>query len=769
MALSLQKLLAIDRARARVEANTSTNSSRSAPSMRACRASKALHSVKKSISRDQRLLVQILHHNKSTAAAKADHLMKVPGEAVVEPKGSGRWQQVLPHTFLKIGFSDPASTDRATNAQFNLGKCAAADIRGSVSSLLYNLQRQRIDVRLSDFRSEEASSFVIFQVMWDLASFKVAVPPLGANTHPIMGAHGMLTFCIGNRVFNEEVVIPPTATWDETAGSMLSVLRRHCPWALPLPDRGGRHLTLLSLGCDSARSNMKLMNTISGMVPSLILKGRCRNHSIGLCLEPMCVFLGVLCPAFCTIQRLHSATFHNRFLKTLCKVIDSRLVMYSAVKDPWYRPSPSDRKYAEMVLELTYYRRDLHRSFADQDEKSKLTEEDRLRRSKGQRLVDMLVGDWRSKTITFYAHGQYENVGRDEAVHLVMEAYLDVCSHIIPVPAKNKWLSVLPAVADLARGCCIHHLTSEVILCMAGQPVDVRERSDDEGEAFEVGMQDDEFQQINQKRQNKMVRWMSDPLTLPRLLLWLSVCVTALRLHYVLFRDAKAGLPRGGAKESSTPTKEDVQKHAVFNLCDPNRSKARHVLYDMSVMLQAAHEHHRKMWGVLYLFFKDSRWPEEFLRQARSAVLVVMGNIWRRMVLEFETFPWRLAPAVDPSVPRDVQVKVVDEFYSSNECCLDPEFSRRLRSAIPRASFFEPHHQSFIYFAFARAVCSTAFVECMFASFKQWMSKSSKPLRISSVASRHVTHAFMRMWKQRLEKQPPPVGRRLPVQTLISL
>ena len=763
MASPLERLLAIADANARAaqaDIDITSNSSRSASSMRACRAHRALNLVKKDVGKDKRLLVQILHHNKSAAAAKADYLMKVPGEAGVQPKGSGRWQQVLPQTFLKVAFSDPSSTDRATVAQFKLGKSAAADIRGAAALLLYNLQRQQIEQTLAS-QPRDKPSFVIFQVMWDLASFKVVIPPLGANVHPIMGAHGMLTYCVGDTVFNEEVVIPPTPTWNETAESMMSVLKRHCGWAIPLPINGEQHFTLLSLGCDSARSNVRLLNSIGGMVPNLLLKGRCRNHSIGLCLEPMCTFLGILCPAFCTIQRLHSGTFHTRFLKTLFSVIDRRLVLFSSVSAPWYKPSPSDRKYAEMVLELTYYKRDLHRSFADPVEKSKLVEEDQVRRAKGKRLMDMLVGDWRSKHITFFATGQHANVTRDEAVHLAMEAFLDLCSHIIAVPAKNKWLSVLPAVADLARGCCIHHLTSEVILCMAGQPVDVRERaSDDETEAFAVGMQDDEFQQINQRRQNKMVKWMKDPLTLPRLLLWLSVCVTALRLHYVLFRDAKAGLPNGGARENSSPTKEDSEKHAVYNLCNPRRSKARQVLYNMSAMLLCSHEDHRKMWGVLYLLFND-KWPEEFLRQARSATLVVMGNIWRRLVVEYETFPWCLAPAVDPSEPMHEREKIVDTFYDAKECCLDPEFSRRLRAKIPRSCFFLPQHQSFVYFAFARTVCSTAFVECMFASFKQWMSKSSKPLRLSNLASRYVSHAFMRSWRTRLGKQMPTTGRRI--------
>ena len=54
------------------------------------------------------------------------------------------------------------------------------------------------------------------------------------------------------------------------------------------------------------------------------------------------------------------------------------------------------------------------------------------------------------------ARAQLAEVSRAGAVDMVFDVFVDVCPHIIPVPALNKWLSVLPAVADIARGAAPH-------------------------------------------------------------------------------------------------------------------------------------------------------------------------------------------------------------------------------------------------------------------------------------------------------------------------
>ena len=400
-----------------------------------------------------------------------------------------------------------------------------------------------------------------------------------------------------------------------------------------------------------------------------MIRGKCRNHGVGLCLEPLSTYLDILCPAFCTIKRLHQGSFHNKFLRMLHHVINCKLVYLTPELDPWYRINPEHRRHAEAVLELTYYKRDMHRCYADDEERAALTAEDARRRALGNRLLEILPGDWRSKTIVFWAREEYATVSREEAVNMVYHAFLEINSHIIPVPALNKWLSVLPSVADLARGCCIHSLTAETMLCVAGKsPLAADHDSDPEfQEDAAVGIPRDQnahWRQVNQKRQNKSIDFISDPFTTSRLVLWLLIATKALWLHYVLFRDAKAGRP--AAREPAEPDAARAEASATFNLCNPHRSKARQVLRDLSAMLFSQAPGHRSQWDILYNIHGND-WPLAFLRQARVALLLVQGNVWRRLIKEFDSWPWRLVPAVDPREPMESRRAIAQSWLDQNE------------------------------------------------------------------------------------------------------
>ena len=72
-------------------------------------------------------------------------------------------------------------------------------------------------------------------------------------------------------------------------------------------------------------------------------------------------------------------------------------------------------------------------------------------------------------------------------------------------------------------------------------------------------------------------------------------------------------------------------------------------------------------------------------------MLVVMGNVWRRIIVEFEEyFPWRIAPACDPSEPMERREELADEFYGAESCCVDAGMGRRFRDRVPRSDFFLP-------------------------------------------------------------------------------
>jgi len=416
---------------------------------------------------DKALNLQILHHNKHIAK-KPDDEIPVPGEKRSKISGSGRWQQMLPTTFLRVAFSHPASCETALDKEFKLGNGVSARARVAGALMLYKMQTESVNAVVCRTPAI-VSNFIIFQFMFDNATFHVKVPPVRAHTHPIMGAHGMLTFRQNDHVYNEEIVFPSTALWDETGESMLAVIKRHCPWAVDPPCNAGappplRCFVAVLSGCDGGKNNDRLINYLIGVSKHFVMKGGCRNHSIALSLEPISKYLQIICPAFCTIKRLHSSSFHTKVIKGLHYIIDRNMVMLTPEKDPWYAPCPKDRAYAETVLELTYYQRDLHLSYIDDETRDSLAKDDAARRAKGQMLLQILPGNWRSKVITCWARGEFAGISREEAVVIILQAYLDVCPHIISVPALNKWLTLLASFADCSRGCHTPaHISSSLV------------------------------------------------------------------------------------------------------------------------------------------------------------------------------------------------------------------------------------------------------------------------------------------------------------------
>ena len=128
--IGVQRLLAIG------EGARPSNSSRSDSALRGLRARRRLqdHEANKP-AMDKALNLQILHHNKHIAK-KPDDEIPVPGEKRSKISGSGRWQQMLPTTFLRVAFSHPASCETALDKEFKLGNGVSAKARAAGALML---------------------------------------------------------------------------------------------------------------------------------------------------------------------------------------------------------------------------------------------------------------------------------------------------------------------------------------------------------------------------------------------------------------------------------------------------------------------------------------------------------------------------------------------------------------------------------------------------------------------------------------------------------
>ena len=101
-------------------------------------------------------------------------------------------------------------------------------------------------------------------------------------------------------------------------------------------------------------------------------------------------------------------------------------------------------------------------------------------------------------------------------------------------------------------------------------------------------------------------------------------------------------------------------------------------------------------------------WAVAFWKKARRSILLLVGHVWRRMVKEYEKWPWPLATSVDPRETIESRRASAQDFFDANTCCLDPGFLRRLRKVVLNMdAFFTDKVQSFVFFMFANAVLST--------------------------------------------------------------
>ena len=77
-----------------------------------------------------------------------------------------------------------------------------------------------------------------------------------------------------------------------------------------------------------------------------------------------------------------------------------------------------------------------------------------------------------------------------------------------------------------------------------------------------------------------------------------------------------------------------------------------------------------------------STWPEEVLQKAQATAHLIMGNLFRRFVVQFWGWPWKLAYMFDTTLTWAERRKVVREFLEAHLCCLDELFGLRLRNLV---------------------------------------------------------------------------------------
>ena len=609
------------------------------------------------------------------------------------------------------------------------------------------LDRILLELRQDSRVSKQVHSgrFIVFALAFDGADFRMKLKKKSRCCHadlPVLASHGRLVCGTERRdaLQEEEVVIRPMLIEANSAACYWAAFQASIPpvlWDLfqgRLPEH--HELGAICSANDEGSANSMLLanldNTAGDCV--LVFKGWCRQHGTGNCLQPVVKRLGVLNPSFCLARRMRNNKFQERLLKGVRKSVASNPVYIRGSEDPLWRPDEADGKRNAELLELAYYTRDLRNSSAATAAKDESTPEaankrseclEKRRRELGGRLLRYCPGDWRGERVLIWdPDNEFANV--DEAVEYVVELLEDMGLLRPAQPAENKWLSVWPLLCDLSVHLCFYGMIRRGFRLACG--VERDEDKDlspfDEGEI--VGnLTKEAFLKRERRREMKGLTWLESDESRFRILLFVTLAKRVMRLHFKFFKHCQV-TPRGG------------KRSLIFEICSGDSVVMVVIDELMDLMLPSS------CWGPIEAVFGPfASWPAARRRLAEECVYTLVGELVRRCVKPYRRPPFKhLVPLADPLVPIERKRTVANEIFDADPRGLDANLLKIRRHFGSAEDLVQPLPLEFFFHAVNQIGLSSAFVECIFAQFNQWMPSRSI-YSGPALQSKHVNHRCM--------------------------
>ena len=311
----------------------------------------------------------------------------------------------------------------------------------------------------------------------------------------------------------------------------------------------------------------------------------------------------------------------------------------------------------------------------------------------------------------------------------------------LPIPALNKWTKLGPTIAKVTL---MSHFCGVLGHCLRREFSKLVERveeedaaSDQEGEARAaaagVGLPLDEraeWRRVANQRRLKTVEFVEDKEAAFYNLLWLVIASPILVLHWKLFKHAR------WVSEQDQGVREG---QIIQSFCDPSTNPAATVMESLLDILVNSSQALR----VIFFFHGGlPRWSVARKLAVQQLVLVAMGQLWRKLVAPWQSYPWRLWPLAF-SEDMEERRAAAEDLHAQPKCCLDACFSQKLCSLAPSTDFLmEDATQSFVRACFTRAVATSTFVERRFATYGAWVACRGSAPRLPTLAGKHVTSCF---------------------------
>lgn len=681
----------------------------------------------------------IEHMNRTKASRRDDVMLVDPTSRPIVNHGSGKWKQLLPTQILRNTFDkDPATAMSSIAAACGSSARYVIDCAFLCARRLLCKQEQSVGT-LFGSDADFSGGFVSLQLSWDETKFKIR--PQGekntkASSVSTLAMHGHFLWSVdGSFVSEDEVVLKPMAITSTTAAHMSNAIQQVLPgpllsiWKGDAASLGTRppKMISLNLGSDHAASNLMLMAHVSAQMPdnTVVFAGLCKQHASGLCMAPVIRHLDIASPTFCVAKIFRGDGFLVKFRDGLRAAIRASPIRLIRQQDqPNFQPDPADKQYAESVLELAYYHRDL-RSRKDEDDVQRLMEQDKVRRQRGAELLSACPGNWRERPIT---HWCSECADDEAAIEHVFLLATSVAFGVLGIPALNKWLSMWPLISDITMAFCFHRIFVDAMRHALNISEDEAAAGYDSASESELLGQpgNQAWHRQERRRALRALAWIEHRDTPWKLMLYLLTVGPVMRLHYTLFKYAQAS-PRGESLSY------------LFDLCDMRKSVAAHILGQLTSMLLSGDR-----WGPLLAMLGSTSWPSRCKSTAGEIALMLYAQVWRRLIQCYTSWPWRLVPLAHPDISQERKEDIARAFFQAPDQTLD-RASRKIRACAgsPEA-LLEEFWQQFLFHTFNKVVISTAYIESLFAHYKQWMLPSNKPWSVPLLQAKHVNSSFTR-------------------------
>ena len=488
-----------------------------------------------------------------------------------------------------------------------------------------------------------------------------------------------------------------------------------------------------------------------------VLPGWCNQHNTGNALEPLLQHLEVLPPLFCLGKRMRNEGFQKRFHVGLKKAIRMGLRHIKGSEDPTWRPAASDTQHAELIMELLYYRRDLRDEGEDRQcvfmtgtwggfvdvvgrillgasslfqggHEDSQTSGERLRRERARKLLARCPGNWKLAGACFWDPDN-EFASQDAVVDEIYRLLMLVAFHNLEEPAANKWLSVWPVVGSVGMMQSFHHVFLFALryACqLQGDEADQLQAamaySDDE---LVGSLSKEAWHRRERRRQLKALAWAETKHAQFCLALFAFVGSHGMNLHFAFFKHCQTnafGNDRG----------------FIFKLCGPNSPVAEAIAKLWALLQNDA------PWAPMEsLFGPLGTWRADWRAIAVDLVKMLIAGLERRLVGPLNDPPFKYwVPIADPDSPQELKLKVATQLFEADEKTLDESSIKlRRRTRLP-ATLLDPFWQAFMFHAMNKIGLSSAFVECLFAHFKQWQAGIPRPIGPALLISKHIAHEF---------------------------